>query len=368
MILDDRQVVVDKIDLLIENLVNLKDASGKYMRVMEDGTQVDQVGFEFWEWISGIGLYGMMKYYQQTKKTDVLERIIKWYDDHLPDKEADKNINTMVQMLTLSYVYEVTGNEKYLPYLISWSDWLYNELPRTTCGGFEHMTFGPRRQEQLWNDTLMMGVLTLAKIGMLLGNADYVEEAKYQFMLHIQFLADVKTGLWYHGWTFHKLNNFSRALWARGNAWITIAIPEFLELVKLPDNDAVNRFLTMTLKRQMDSLKRFQCDNGMWHTLLIEQTSYMESSSTAGFSYGILKAVHNQIAGDDYREMGIKAAKAILRNIDANGALKYTSMGTEISNNLEDYRNVPQTTIPSGQALAILCLCEYLKEVDQQQP
>jgi unsaturated rhamnogalacturonyl hydrolase len=42
---------------------------------------------------------------------------------------------------------------------------------------------------------------------------------------------DRETGLWFHGWSYDGNHNFARARWARGNSWLTIVIPDFLELL-----------------------------------------------------------------------------------------------------------------------------------------
>ncbi|KAK5446656.1 hypothetical protein LTS15_009588 [Exophiala xenobiotica] len=116
------------------------------------------------------------------------------------------------------------------------------ELPRTTFGGMQHITYLEENHNQLWDDTPMMTVLPLAKIGTLLHRPHYVDEAKRQFLLHIQYLYDAPTGLFFHGWQFDDENkdarsggslghHFARARWARGNSWLTIAIPDFLELL-----------------------------------------------------------------------------------------------------------------------------------------
>lgn len=52
--------------------------------------------------------------------------------------------------------------------------------------------------------------------------------AKFQFLLHAQYLMDTKTGLWYHGWEFTgdgscSGHNYAEALWARGNCWVSLA-------------------------------------------------------------------------------------------------------------------------------------------------
>ncbi|STT07381.1 Rhamnogalacturonides degradation protein RhiN [Klebsiella michiganensis] len=68
----------------------------------------------------------------------------------------------------------------------------------------------------------------------MLNRPQYVEEAVYQFLLHVQNLMDRETGLWFHGWSYEGRHNFAHARWARGNSWLTIVIPDFLELVDLP--------------------------------------------------------------------------------------------------------------------------------------
>jgi rhamnogalacturonyl hydrolase YesR len=64
----------------------------------------------------------MMKYYKLTKKEEVLSIIIKWFEDQFKEAPVENNVNTMVKMLTLAYLYEETGNPAYLPYLETWGE------------------------------------------------------------------------------------------------------------------------------------------------------------------------------------------------------------------------------------------------------
>ncbi len=75
----------------------------------------------------------------------------------------------------------------------------------------------------------MMTVLPLAKIGKLLNRLDYLEEAKHQFLIHIKYLQDKKSGLWYHGWTFEGNHNYAEALWARGTAGLRLLFQKLLK-------------------------------------------------------------------------------------------------------------------------------------------
>jgi len=52
----------------------------------------------------------------------------------------------------------------------------------------------------------MMSVLPIAKIGKLLNKPEYIQEAIYQILIHIQYLMDRQTGLWFHGWTLDLMH------------------------------------------------------------------------------------------------------------------------------------------------------------------
>jgi rhamnogalacturonyl hydrolase YesR len=59
------------------------------------------------------------------------------------------------------------------------------------------------------------------------------------------------------------------------------------------------------------------------------------------------------------RDAGVRALKAVVANIDASGELKQVSFGTPVFNDLDGYRKVPLTSMPYGQAMAILALGEF---------
>ena len=207
-----------------------------------------------------------------------------------------------------------------------------------------------------------MAVLPLANIGRILGRQDYIDEAIYQFLIHIKYLTDKKTGLWYHGYTFQGCHNFTEALWGRGNSWVTAAIPLFLEIVQVGEAD--RRILESALLRQVESLALFQNEKGMWHTLLDDSTSYIEASATCGFGFGILKAVSEGIIPKKYQNNAIRALNPILNCIDENGVLQQVSYGTPMGRDSKDfYKNIPLHPMPYGQAMAILFLMQVETEI-----
>ncbi|WP_339718358.1 glycoside hydrolase family 88/105 protein [Marinomonas primoryensis] len=356
-----RNQVVETIDLLTHNLINIEDTTGDFLLRLEDGRVIDTKGWAGWEWTHGIGLYGLFKYWQITNNPDTLKIIHDWFDQRLSEGTPTKNINTVAPFLTLACLHERTPKESWIPYLEEWAEWVMYEMPRVQEGGLQHIVYNSVNHNQMWDDTLMMSVLPLAKIGKLLNKPDYVEEAKYQFLTHIQYLMDTKSGLWFHGWTFEGNHNFAEALWARGNSWITIVIPEFIELLDLAENDPIRRFLLSVLERQVKALSELQHCDGLWHTLLDDSSSYLEASASAGFAYGILKAVRKRYLSKDYLPVAEKAIQAVCNNIDDQGELQNTSFGTAMGEDLAYYKNIKITSMPYGQAMAILCLSEYLR-------
>lgn len=362
----DAQDVHKSVNSLIHHLVNDKDETGEFLLKLDDGRVIDTKGWAGWEWTHGIGLYGLWKYYTLTGNEETLAIIEDWFAARFAEGGTTKNINTVAAMLTLAYVYEKTGNKTYLPWLESWADWAMYDLPRTKYGGMSHQTYNAINAQELWDDTLMMTVLPLAKIGILLNRPAYVDEAKRQFLLHIQYLFDRKTGLWFHGWTFADGgHNFAEGLWARGNSWITIAIPEMLELLDLPPDDAFRVHLLDTLDAQCQALLKYQEPSGLWRTLLdqpVSEGSYVESSATAGFAYGMLKGLRMRyIKGDEYRDSAVKGVKAVLEKIDERGELLDVSFGTGMGHTLQHYKDIPLTSMPYGQAMAIMVLGEFLR-------
>lgn len=355
-----RGAIQELVQRLTTNLVNITDETGEFLLRLDDGRVIDTKGWAGWEWTHGVGLYGIWQYYDQTGDTAMRDIIDAWFAARLA-QGTTKNVNTMAPFLTLACRYEETGDRTMLPWLDSWAEWAMRDMPRTQHGGMQHITLAEENHNQMWDDTLMMTVLPLTKIGLLLDRPAYVREATFQFLTHVAYLADRQTGLWFHGWTFDEHHNFAQARWARGNSWLTMVIPDFLELVDLPADDPTRRFLVEILKAQVRALAALQDETGLWHTLLDDPDSYLEASATAGFAYGILKGVRMGLLEREYSEVAEKAVRAIIANISDDGELQQVSFGTGMGSDLDFYRNIPRTSMPYGQAMAILCLAEYLR-------
>lgn len=317
--------------------------------------------YKFWEWTQGVGLYGFWKIYKSTGEERFRRILLNYYDRQMRIGFPARNVNTTAPLLAMSFLAEDEGREDYLQVCADWAQWIMDSFPRTREGGFQHITSDTRNDQELWDDTLFMTVLFLANMGRILGRKDFQEEAEYQFLIHAKYLTDRTSGLWYHGWTFNGDHNFAGGLWGRGNCWITAAIPEFLDITS--PAGSVRRFLTEALRRQAQALMQLQEKDGMWHTLLDDPSSYVESSATCGFAYGLLKGVHMGLLDPAYGECARRAALPIAGYTDEDGILHQVSYGTPMGRESKEfYKQIERKPMPYGQALAILFMMELLED------
>lgn len=350
----DGASVRETIDKLIRRMQELKSDRD------ESGIPIGIIAMDNWEWPQGVALFSLYLHYKESGRPELLEFLTSWFDRHLfAGTVPERNINTTCPMLTLTYLAEETGRDDYMQLCRDWLAFVMNDLPRTEEGGFQHIVSGAANEGELWDDTLYMTVLFTARMGVLLGRDDCVQESIRQFLVHLKYLTDPVTGLFFHGWSFKDRSYYASALWGRGNAWYTAGLVDYLEMIELPAG--VKSFLVGSLERQASALASLQAESGRWHTLLTDPTTYEETSATAAFAYGILKAVRLGELPPSYAETGWKAARGVLERIDGDGIVHGVSYGTGLGRHLDYYRNIPVCPMPYGQSMTLLMLVECLK-------
>jgi unsaturated rhamnogalacturonyl hydrolase len=347
----------EELTLLLEKVAN------RMKNLKNDGFQekypIGLIDINLWEWPQGVGIYGLYKYYLDTKNPEILEFLIRWFDARIEEGLPEKNVNTMAPMLTLIGVYEITKNEKYLSLCKEWSAWIMDGMIRTGDGALQHMITGDPNDGQILIDTLFMTCLFLTRAGVVLNKPEYIEEAKKQFLIHIKYLYDKKCGLYYHGWDFNGYHNYGEVHWARGNSWYACGLVDFLEMVEV--ERGLKEYLLDTFRAQVSALEKYQSAEGLWHTIIDDETSYLETSATAAFGYGILKGVRKGYLDKKYLSMGLKALEGVISQIEEDGTVQGVSYGTPVGNDSQFYRDIPVCPMTYGQALTILLLTEALK-------
>jgi len=314
--------------------------------------------FDEWDWEVGVGLYGDFRDAKERNDQAALERIGRWYDWQIQRGLPRRQVNSTAPMLTLALLAEHFQREDWKNIVEEWADWIHTQMPKTDEEGYQHLVKERDNDGELWDDTLFMAALFMGVAGKLCQRPEWSEEAQYQYLCHIRFLGDTHSGLFYHGWTFHGRHNFANALWARGNAWLTLSIPELFRI--LEPQSVTARQLKNVYLTQVRALKEYQREDGMFHTLLDDPSSPIEASATAAIGYGLLAGCREGLLDiNEYQKMINLCLNAVITRINDKGILEEVSDGTAMGHSLEFYKQIGNTPTPYGQALASLFLSEY---------
>lgn len=311
-------------------------------RVVDGSDGEWAMNINHFDWVPGVGLYGIFSAYEAVKEKSYLQFLIDWSDKYIDKAYEMKTVNSTAPLLTVRKLYNITQNEKYLHVCRDLADDIITNAPRTAYGGLEHTVTEDVEgfENQIWSDTLFMACLFLLEMQ----EKKYVDFAVEQFMIHHKYLA-AEDGLYYHG--FNGGDHMSAVKWGRANAWIIYSSAVLYEKTKNSDIAAV-------IRRHAEALKQVRRQDGGYGTILDEPASYTELSATAGIIAGIKKAVSAGALDSSFEQMC--DTKIITDNINANGELMHVSTGTPIMPDKQAYMSIPICPTLYGQGLAVLAL------------
>lgn len=178
----------------------------------------------------------------------------------------------------------------------------------------------------LWLDDLYMSVPALAQMGRLTGEQKYFDDATKQILQFSQRMFNKEKGLFIHGWV-QEMNVHPEFHWGRANGWAMLAMTELLEY--LPENHPDFKEILELLRSHLRGVANFQSGKGLWHQLLDRNDSYLETSSTAIFTYCMAHAINKGwIDPLAYGPSAVLAWNALSTKINSQGQVEGTCVGT----------------------------------------
>lgn len=314
-------------------------------------TENDYPRMDDWQWGQGVCIYALEKAYQKNGNEKYLDYIEHWIESHLSQQKPGFSVNTTSPLHGILALNKYRNQSKYMYLCDEFAQYLMAENPRCDRGAFEHTCVANNIPNQIWIDTVFMGCIFLARYGVLTQNRMYVNEALRQLVLHYDYLHKEDNKLLCHGYYCDDRTQHG-AVWGRGNAWYSAASAEILEMTDESYplyNEAKKRFIT-----HCEAVIKYQRDNGSFGTIIIDPTSYSETTGTSGMAYGITKAVNMGFI-DNNAESNYKAAYRYLEScIGENGAMLEGSDGTCVNDDMNLYRNTRKADSEFCQGLAIL--------------
>lgn len=228
----------------------------------------------------------------------------------------DYNIDNVNAGKTLFELYKLTGKEKYKKAIETIYSQVKNQ-PRTEEGNFWHKKIYPN---QVWLDGMYMGQPFYMQYEVEYNDCKNCKDSFNQFLNVYDKMRDPKTGLYYHGYDYSrkafwcdKVTGLSRNFWLRALGWYAMALIDTISV--MPDNMAEEKAkLSSIYKELIDSMLKYQSENGMWYQVVNLggiPSNYLETSGSSIFAYAIMKSVRMGILDESYFKYGEKAFNGV---------------------------------------------------------
>ena len=232
-------------------------------------------------------------------------------------------------------IYHIDSRKDYYSYLERAANYIMNDELRFDDGTL--IRSWPREMT-LWADDLYMSVPFLARMSKITGDSKYINDAILQIKHFNKYLFNDFNGLYFHSYYSDNKQN-GLAHWGRCNGWVVMAHVELLKY--LPDNHPEKENLINILVSHIVGLSRYQDYSGMWRQLIDKPDSYLESSSTAMFIYGIATAINEGWLDKEYAGIAVNGWKGLEQKIREDGQVEGICKGTGTVENIKYYYDRP---------------------------
>lgn len=216
--------------------------------------------------------------------------------------------------------YAATRDPRYEPYLARVAEFLARSphLPDGTLY---------RSRGCLMGDDPYMVLPYLARMYRLTGDVEFIDCAAQQVLGTLARLRQADSGLFRHGW---DVNNGCPVgeIWGRANGWFVLAEVELLSA--LPAGHPRRAEAVAAFASHASALQRVQDSSGGWHQLLDHPESWVETSCTAMFVYGLARGLNEGWLDGSFEETARRSWKALMSKVSDDGDVVDVSGSTDI--------------------------------------
>lgn len=252
--------------------------------------------------------------------------------------------------ISILSLYRQTGDDDFLRGARNLAV-LYNSLPENQYGAKLHRFGQPGWKNQIWVDQMDVDAPFLAALFAITDEEIYLRGATRELLAYARLLQDETSGLMWHG--YESACGCNGELWARGNGWAAMGMAQTLACIPgaHPARTEIAERLTLLLR----GLATLQDASGLWHTVLNDPTTGLETTLAAMIAYAIPAANRRGLEVSEFKSMADAACAAILQQVGPNGALQLVSDATPIGTR-RMYATRPFGVFPWGQGPLLLLL------------
>jgi unsaturated rhamnogalacturonyl hydrolase len=220
-----------------------------------------------------------------------------------------------------------------------WAHYILNEQFRFPDGTLARQRPQP---QSLWADDAYMSIPALAEMGHRTGERKWFDDAVRQSVQMYDHLYASDKGVLTHGLHLHN-PKAPRFFWARANGWVVVAMCDLLDV--LPREHPGFEPVRSRLENLLHGLAEYQDGNsGLWHQMLDRNNSYLETSASAMFTYGLARAVNQGwISPTTYGSIALAGWIGVTERVNRAGQVEGTCVGTTLASDQVYYYHRPQS-------------------------
>ena len=185
-------------------------------------------------------------------------------------------------------------------------------------------------------------------------------EAANQILLFKKYLWVDETQMFRHGW-IEGMSEHPNYYWARANGWAMLTMSDVLDV--LPKNHPARPEILETLKTLIRTVAKYQAPSGLWHQLLDQTESYLETSASAMFVYCMAHAINEGwIDRTAYQDIVRAGWAGVTTQVTEEGKVDKTCVGTGLGWTNTWYEGRPaNVTAPHGYGPVLLAGAEVMR-------
>jgi unsaturated rhamnogalacturonyl hydrolase len=306
-----------------------------------------------WGWEEGVLVTALSELHRVTGD-EALEQYLRDYLDH--HTEAGVRFEVSDDCPPAAVAAYLGGYDELLAAMNRYLD---HEALRTPEGLLNHNGVLELIPPSAWLDSLFMVGMPLMRQAEFQGRDDRLTLLSEQLAGFIDVLSD-DSGFFIHA-DEHWINaQDAGVFWARGNAWVTAAMGEYLRLKR--NRGERDERVEQALQKQVEALASQQDASGRWWTLLSHPGEvYQETSATALFAFGMARAWRYGALDDSVLPVVHRAIDGVLEKIEARagGPVVVDVSGPTMAGTRAVYSEVPlREDLSFGVGAVILALIE----------
>ena len=279
-----------------------------------------------WNYIDGCMMTSLVSLYRETKQQKYLDFLIEWTDYYILEDGSIRGYNTehystddLSQSRILFDMYEFTKAEKFIKAIkISFKQ--VEGQPRTKEGNFWHKLIYPN---QVWLDGLYMMQPFYIRYENMFNNGKNYEDTINQFKNVRRIMFDDEKKLYYHCYDearemfwANKETGLSQHFWLRAIGWYVAALVDVSYYMR---NQSHKDYLGGLLKEAVDGLLQYQDSEAKMFYQIVDlvgkEHNYLETSGSLLIAYAILRATNIDLLDKNkYRQIGLDIFESVCAN------------------------------------------------------